>query len=264
MWAFFNKHSLIRQWTRSTSDLTYAQIQSKFRKADINGDGKLGDKEFKKLLTELKIRISDVDFKLMMERFDKDGDGDLDLNEFVEFIKSEIDTGGSLKVPKDPTASVGDKKRNNALQTTTNTNRKSQNAKKLVVESKQHARKSLGRKDAEGAGDESDGDFGGSVDSGDQSLPPDYSDVILRALPGTTNVNYDDVSRSYHETNFFPSDLKEGEKDVEAINGRNSSSRDIMLHDVFDEEKLVALLREQASIEKKLGKNYSKYYNTSK
>jgi len=57
--------------------------------ADINGDGRLNHKEFKKLLHSFKIDINDQDIDILINRFDLDHDGDIDLHEFRLFIESE-------------------------------------------------------------------------------------------------------------------------------------------------------------------------------
>ena len=62
-----------------------------FHACDKNNDGKLGSKEFKKMLESLNVSLSDSDRELVMTQFDQDGDGKLDLNEFRDFIRSEQD-----------------------------------------------------------------------------------------------------------------------------------------------------------------------------
>ena len=89
VWAFFNRRGLVRQWKRKTESMTEAQIKSKFHLSDINGDGRLNPKEFKKLLKSFGIEITEQDVKILISRFDVDNDGDVDLNEFRTFIESE-------------------------------------------------------------------------------------------------------------------------------------------------------------------------------
>lgn len=57
--------------------------------ADINGDGRLNHKEFKKLLHSFNIDLNDQDIDILINRFDLDHDGDIDLHEFRLFIESE-------------------------------------------------------------------------------------------------------------------------------------------------------------------------------
>lgn len=91
-WAFFNRRQFVRQWSRNTKGLTEAQIRSKFHTADINGDGKLSPKEFHKLLKSFNVNMQPAEVKLLMQRFDSDHDGFIDLNEFRSFIESEQQT----------------------------------------------------------------------------------------------------------------------------------------------------------------------------
>lgn len=89
MWAFFNRRGLVRQWKRKTKGITEAEIKRKFHLADANGDGRLNHKEFKKLLHSFGMEINDKDIDILMDRFDLDNDGDIDLKEFRLFIESE-------------------------------------------------------------------------------------------------------------------------------------------------------------------------------
>lgn len=89
MWAFFNRRGLVRQWKRKTDGLTEADIKNKFHRADINGDGRLNPKEFRKLLKSFGMELSASEIEILIDRFDLDGDGDIDLTEFRAFIESE-------------------------------------------------------------------------------------------------------------------------------------------------------------------------------
>lgn len=89
VWAFFNRRSFLRQWKRCVSGMTYEQMRTKFRRADINGNGYLTKKEFKKLLIGMGIQLSDNEIDILVSRFDKDGDGELNLQEFMQYIKEE-------------------------------------------------------------------------------------------------------------------------------------------------------------------------------
>mmetsp|Transcript_12441 Transcript_12441/g.20216 ORF Transcript_12441/g.20216 Transcript_12441/m.20216 type:complete len:712 (-) Transcript_12441:555-2690(-) len=89
-WAFFNRRSLITQWKHNTRTLNDRQIKSKLQYADKNGNGILSRKEFAKLLKSFSIKMSDMEIDLLIDRFDKDGDGELDLAEFTAFINAEV------------------------------------------------------------------------------------------------------------------------------------------------------------------------------
>jgi calcium-binding protein CML len=85
----FAFYSLVRQWKRKTDGMTEAAIKTKFHLADVNGDGRLNPKEFKKLLKTFGMEIAPADVEILIERFDVDNDGDIDLHEFRAFIESE-------------------------------------------------------------------------------------------------------------------------------------------------------------------------------
>lgn len=89
VWAFFNRRGLVRQWKRKTEGMTEAAIKTKFHLADVNGDGRLNPKEFKKLLKSFGMEMSVADIEILIDRFDLDNDGDIDLHEFRAFIESE-------------------------------------------------------------------------------------------------------------------------------------------------------------------------------
>lgn len=89
VWAFFNRRNLVRQWKRKTDGMTETDIKNKFHLADINGDGRLNPREFKKLLKAFGMEMSAADVEILIDRFDLDGDGDIDLPEFRAFIESE-------------------------------------------------------------------------------------------------------------------------------------------------------------------------------
>jgi len=89
VWAFFNRRNLVRQWKRKTDGMTETDIKNKFHLADINGDGRLNPREFKKLLKAFGMEMNPADVEILIDRFDLDGDGDIDLPEFRAFIESE-------------------------------------------------------------------------------------------------------------------------------------------------------------------------------
>lgn len=89
VWAFFNRRGLVRQWKRKTEGMTEATIKTKFHLADVNGDGRLNPKEFKKLLRSFGMEMAAADIEILIDRFDLDNDGDIDLHEFRAFIESE-------------------------------------------------------------------------------------------------------------------------------------------------------------------------------
>ena len=79
----------MRQWKRNTEGFTDEQLRSKFYQFDVNGDGRLNHKEFRKLLLSFGIKMNDSDQDTLINRFDVDHDGDIDMHEFFSFIEGE-------------------------------------------------------------------------------------------------------------------------------------------------------------------------------
>ena len=88
VYAFFNRRKMVRQYKRSINGLTEQQVKAKFHACDNNGNGKLDHKEFQKLLKKFGIEIAEFEHNLMMEKFDTDDDGCLDLDEFRDFLNN--------------------------------------------------------------------------------------------------------------------------------------------------------------------------------
>lgn len=66
-----------------------AQIRDRFHRADRNGNGQLTAKELQLVLQSFGMNVSDDDMQILADRFDSDGDGDLDMEEFIAFVHSE-------------------------------------------------------------------------------------------------------------------------------------------------------------------------------
>jgi len=58
----------VRKWKRSTEKLTKAQILQRFHMFDINGNGILSMKEFRKALDTFDIKLNDVFFKILINQ----------------------------------------------------------------------------------------------------------------------------------------------------------------------------------------------------
>lgn len=86
--------------------MTMAQIKEKFHQADLNGNGRLSPKEFKLVLKAFGIEIPERDMNILIERFDMDNDGEIDMHEFLAFIESEQKSfgGGDSSTVKPPAA----------------------------------------------------------------------------------------------------------------------------------------------------------------
>lgn len=79
----------MRQWCRNTEGMTHKQIISTFHRVDLNGDGLLSPREFRKLLNSFSIEMSELEFERLMVKFDSNGDGNIDLHEFMDFMHAE-------------------------------------------------------------------------------------------------------------------------------------------------------------------------------
>ena len=79
----------MRQWKRGTNGYTKAQLRQRFHQFDVGGDGKLNQNEFKHLLESFGISLRGSEREVLMDRFDKDNDGSMDMHEFFAFIEAE-------------------------------------------------------------------------------------------------------------------------------------------------------------------------------
>ena len=57
-----------------------------FKTFDINGNGVLEYKEFKKALQDFNLDLEEQDIQSLFRSFDKNGDGTLDVSEFMDLI----------------------------------------------------------------------------------------------------------------------------------------------------------------------------------
>lgn len=113
VWAFYNRRNLLRQWKRKTEGMTEREIREKFHKYDKNGNGYLSKNEFTKCLKDFGMSLSEKEIDILIERFDVDGDNEIDYNEFKMFLDSEqqeinspsSNTGG-LPKPRTLTRSI--------------------------------------------------------------------------------------------------------------------------------------------------------------
>jgi len=87
VWSFFNRRAFVRQYKKSVSGLTEVQIASKFHHFDSNGNGTLTPKELGKLISSLGIVMTDLEQQVLISKFDIDGDGEIDVGEFRQFVE---------------------------------------------------------------------------------------------------------------------------------------------------------------------------------
>lgn len=106
VWAFYNRRSFVRRWKKASEGLTIAQIRDRFHRADRNGNGQLAAKELQLVLRSFGMDVSDDDMQILADRFDLDGDGDLDMEEFIAFVHSEqhslIEQRRQIQIQKKP------------------------------------------------------------------------------------------------------------------------------------------------------------------
>nr|XP_043617219.1 calcium-binding protein CML24-like [Erigeron canadensis] len=74
------------------------EAEQVFKKFDANGDGKISITELRSILNALGTVTSEEELKIVMEEIDKDGDGYIDLNEFIQFQRGGCALGGDHAV----------------------------------------------------------------------------------------------------------------------------------------------------------------------
>ena len=68
-----------------------------FKTFDLNGNGLLEIKEFKKAISDFKLDLEEQDVDNVFNYFDKNNDGVLDMNEFMDMILGDL-AGNRLDV----------------------------------------------------------------------------------------------------------------------------------------------------------------------
>ncbi|KAI3817303.1 hypothetical protein L1987_11092 [Smallanthus sonchifolius] len=90
------------------------ELEQVFKKIDVNGDGKISSSELESIMGSLSHRPTEEELKIMMTEADSDGDGFIDLKEFIELNTNGIDSVELLENLKDA-FSVFDVDKNGAI-----------------------------------------------------------------------------------------------------------------------------------------------------
>ncbi|XP_022939351.1 probable calcium-binding protein CML25 [Cucurbita moschata] len=78
-----------------------ADLQQVFKKFDVNGDGKICSSELGSIMRSLGQPATEEEIQSMIEEVDADGDGYIDLHEFIELNTKDVDSDEVLANLKD-------------------------------------------------------------------------------------------------------------------------------------------------------------------
>ena len=78
-----------------------AELEQVFKKFDVNGDGKISASELGSIMGSLGHPATEEALKKMIVEVDTDGDGFIDLNEFVELNTKGVDFDEAMENLKD-------------------------------------------------------------------------------------------------------------------------------------------------------------------
>ena len=85
-WDEFLKSSSVGQMAEVPSNEKRRRIQEVFESMDQNHDGSISSRELKHAIRRLGVRVSNDQVRKLMRKLDTNGDGVLDIGEFVHFL----------------------------------------------------------------------------------------------------------------------------------------------------------------------------------
>ncbi|XP_059649700.1 probable calcium-binding protein CML25 [Cornus florida] len=94
-------HQSSRSPSMASNTISRAQIEEElaqvFKKFDVNGDGKISSSELGAIMGSLGNDTTVEELDMMIREVDADGDGFIDLNEFIELNTKDIDSDEVLE-----------------------------------------------------------------------------------------------------------------------------------------------------------------------
>lgn len=99
--SFFGSGRSIHIDSSLASTRLVKDLEDVFKKFDANGDGKISWLELRSILSSLGCKATEEEVKKMIKEADRDGDGFIDLQEFVDLNTQGIDSASSLKDLRD-------------------------------------------------------------------------------------------------------------------------------------------------------------------
>ncbi|GAB2279954.1 Probable calcium-binding protein cml25 [Dionaea muscipula] len=90
------------------------EMEHVFKKFDVNGDGKISSSELGSIMRTLGQEVPEEELRIMIEEVDCDGDGFIDLKEFIELNTKGVDHVEALRNLEEA-FSVYDRDRNGSI-----------------------------------------------------------------------------------------------------------------------------------------------------
>ncbi|XP_028127370.1 calcium-binding protein LPS1-alpha-like [Camellia sinensis] len=85
-------HAISRSSSLNSRAHIEEELKQVFNKFDVNGDGKISSSELGSILSSLGYSATDDELQTMIREVDSDGDGVIDLDEFIELNTKDIDS----------------------------------------------------------------------------------------------------------------------------------------------------------------------------